>query len=199
MPSCSERKIVWILCLIFFLSYPIPIFASSPTKNMCHAQGHERDDALWEFKSEFHLNGMAASEKTLRWRNNTNCCSWDGIICDPKTDNVAELNLFRSSLNGSLRSNNSLFRLEHLQSLDLSSNNLAGILPDSIGNLKNLRILESSKLSGNFPQVLPNLTELITINLHFNQLEGTLPANMRMASTVLLRLGIALHQQNIKH
>ncbi|CAN6916374.1 unnamed protein product [Brassica oleracea] len=180
MPSCSERKIVWILCLIFFLSYPILIFASSPTKNMCHAQGHERDDALWEFKSEFHLNGMTASEKTLRWRNNTDCCSWDGIICDPKTDNVAELNLFGSSLNGSLRSNSSLFRLEHLQSLDLSSNNLAGILPDSIGNLKNLRVLKllECNLFERLPSSLGNLSYLTHLDLDGNDFTGELPDSM---------------------
>ncbi|XP_013642603.1 receptor-like protein 48 isoform X3 [Brassica napus] len=185
MPSCSERKmIVWILCLIFSLSHPILIFASFPAKHMCHA---DQRDALWEFKSEFHPSGLAASEKTQRWRNNTDCCSWDGITCDPNTGNVAGLNLLGSSLNGSLRSNSSLFRLQHLQSLDLSSSNLAGILPDSIdlmGNLNQLTklILASSKLSGNFPHVLLNLTELTTINLHFNQLEGTLPSNMSSLS-----------------
>ncbi|KAF3496744.1 hypothetical protein DY000_02056332 [Brassica cretica] len=71
--------------------------------------------ALWEFKNEFHFSGMAPNEKT------------------------------QSSLNGSLRSNSGLFKLQHLQSLNLSSNNLAGILPDSIGNLKHLRVL---KLNG---------------------------------------------------
>ncbi|KAF3604756.1 hypothetical protein F2Q69_00034766 [Brassica cretica] len=61
MHSCSERKmILWLMCLIFFLSYPI-LIASSPAKHMCHA---DQSDALWEFKSEFHLNGMTASEKT---------------------------------------------------------------------------------------------------------------------------------------
>lgn len=59
--SSSERKmIVWILCLIFSLSHPILIFASSPTKHMCHP---DQRDALWEFKSEFHLNGTAANVK----------------------------------------------------------------------------------------------------------------------------------------
>ncbi|CAN6923399.1 unnamed protein product [Brassica oleracea] len=70
-----------------------------------------------------------------------------------------------------------------------------------MGNLNQLTklILASSKLSGNFPHVLLNLSDLTTTNLHFNQLEGTLPANMRTASTVLLRLGISLHHQNFKH
>lgn len=131
--SSSERKmIVWILCLIFSLSHPILIFASSPTKHICVIQTKGML-YIWEFKSEFHLNRTAANVKTQGWRNNNaDCCSWDGITCDPKTGNVVELNLLGSSLNGPLRSNSTLFRLQHLQNLDLSSNNLAGILPDSM-------------------------------------------------------------------
>ncbi|XP_048631724.1 receptor-like protein 48 isoform X1 [Brassica napus] len=175
MPSCSERKmIVWILCLIFSLSHPILIFASFPAKHMCHA---DQRDALWEFKSEFHPSGLAASEKTQRWRNNTDCCSWDGITCDPNTGNVAGLNLLGSSLNGSLRSNSSLFRLQHLQSLDLSSSNLAGILPDSIGNLKNLRVLKllECNLFGKLPSSLGNLSYLTHLDLDGNDFTGELP------------------------
>ncbi|CAF2151216.1 BnaA01g19180D [Brassica napus] len=178
MPSCNERKmIVWILCLVFSLSHPILIFASFPAKHMCHA---DQRDALWEFKSEFHPSGLAASEKTQRWRKNTDCCTWDGITCDPKTGNVAGLNLLGSSLNGSLRSNSSLFRLQHLQSLDLSSSNLAGILPDSIGNLKNLRVLKllECNLFGKLPSSLGNLSYLTHLDLDGNDFTGELPDSM---------------------
>ncbi|CAG7888286.1 unnamed protein product [Brassica rapa] len=178
MHSCSERKmIVWILCLVSSLSYPILIFASSPAKHMCHP---DERDALWEFKSEFHPSGLAASEKTQRWRNNTDCCTWDGITCDPKTGNVAGLNLLGSSLYGSLRSNSSLFRLQHLQSLDLSSSNLAGILPDSIGNLKNLRVLKllECNLFGKLPSSLGNLSYLTHLDLDGNDFTGELPDSM---------------------
>uniref|UniRef100_M4F711 Uncharacterized protein n=1 Tax=Brassica campestris TaxID=3711 RepID=M4F711_BRACM len=178
MHSCGSRKIiVWILCLIFSLSHSILVWASSPPKHLCR---QDQRDALWEFKSEFHLSGMAANEKTQTWRNNSDCCSWDGITCDHKTGNVLDLNLWSSSLNGPLRSSSGLFKLQYLQSLNLSSNNLAGILPDSIGNLKYLKDLRLSEcnLFGQLPNSLGNLSDLTHLELDGNGFTGELPVSI---------------------
>nr|VDD50410.1 unnamed protein product [Brassica oleracea] len=178
MHSCCARKIiVWSLCLIFSLSHSILVCGSSPPKHLCR---QDQRNALWEFKSEFPLSGMAADEKTQTWRNNSDCCSWDGITCDPKTGNVAELNLWGSSLNGPLRSSSGLFKLQHLQILDLSSNNLAGILPDSIGDLKYLRVLKllECNLFGKLPSSLGNLSYLTHLDLDGNDFTGELPDSM---------------------
>ncbi|KAF8109284.1 hypothetical protein N665_0098s0012 [Sinapis alba] len=176
--SCSVRKIiVWSLCLIFSLSYSVLVCASSPPKHLCR---QDQRDALWEFKSEFHLNGTAANEKTQTWRNNSDCCSWYGITCDSKTGNVVELNLWSSSLNGPLKSSSGLFKLQYLQSLNLNSNNLAGILPDSIGNLKYLRDLSLAgcNLFGKIPSSLGNLSHLTHLDLDGNGFTGELPDSM---------------------
>ncbi|KAH0928862.1 LOW QUALITY PROTEIN: hypothetical protein HID58_014589 [Brassica napus] len=178
MHSCSERKMmtIWSLCLIFSLFNSLLIFAS-PAKQLCRS---DQKNALLEFKSEFHFNAIAGNEKTQRWTNTTDCCSWDGISCDIKTGNVVELNLWGSSLNGSLRSNSSLFRLQHLQSLNLSSNNLAGILPDSIGNFKYLKVLKLYGCSffGNIPSSLGNLSYLTHLDLDGNDFTGELPESL---------------------
>ncbi|KAF3532173.1 hypothetical protein DY000_02039320 [Brassica cretica] len=123
---------------------------------------------------------MAADEKTQTWRNNSDCCSWDGITCDPKTGNVAELNLWGSSLNGSLRSSSGLFKLQYLHSLNLGSNNLAGILPDFIGDLKYLRVLRLSgcNLFGKLPSSLGNLSDLTHLELDGNGFTGELPVSL---------------------
>ncbi|KAF3523728.1 hypothetical protein F2Q69_00046621 [Brassica cretica] len=105
-------------------------------------KGDQRD-ALRELQSEFHFSGMSTDPK--RWRNNTDCCSWGGISCDLKTGIVTALDLYGISLNGPLRYNSILFRLKHLQYLYLGSYNLSGILPDSMGNLKYLRVANSSR------------------------------------------------------
>ncbi|CAF2269460.1 unnamed protein product [Brassica napus] len=189
MHSCSERKmmIIWSLCLVFSLFNSLLIFAS-PAKQLCRS---DQKNALLEFKSEFHFNGMGANEKTQRWTNTTDCCSWDGISCDIKTGNVVELNLWGSSLNGSLRSNSSLFRLQHLQSLNLSSNNLAGILPDSIGNFKYLKVLKLYACSffGNIPSSIGNLSYLTHLDLDGNDFTGELPeslSNLNQLTKLLL-------------
>ncbi|CAL9225217.1 unnamed protein product [Arabidopsis halleri] len=151
MHSCRERRIVtikWSLCLIFCLSNSILVIA----KDLCLP---DQRGALWEFKNEFYI-------QRPNWRNNTDCCSWNGVSCDPKTGKVVELDLEDSSLNGPLRSNSSLFRLQHLQSLNLAYNNLLGTLPDSIGNLTNLKVLSlvDCNLFGKIPSSLGSLSYL---------------------------------------
>ncbi|OAO96849.1 hypothetical protein AXX17_AT4G15870 [Arabidopsis thaliana] len=159
--------IKWSLCLIFYLSNSIIVIA----KHLCLP---DQRDALWEFKNEFYVqefdpsaNGDTDIEK---WRNNTDCCSWDGVSCDPKTGVVVELDLEFNGLNGPLRSNSSLFRLQHLQILDLGSNNIWGTLPDSIGNLKYLRFLsfKDCNLYGKIPSSLGSLSYLARLLLPHN-------------------------------
>lgn len=62
-------------------------------------------------------------------------------------------------------------------SLDVSSNNLAGILPTEIGNLTSLTDLRlySNQLSGSIPTEIGNLTSLTKLYLSNNQLSGNLP------------------------
>ncbi|CAN7095133.1 unnamed protein product [Brassica rapa subsp. narinosa] len=83
---------------------------------------------------------MAPNEKTQRWLNNTDCCFWDGVSCDLKTGNVVDLDLFGSSLNGSLLSNSG--NLSYLTHLDLQGNGFTGELPESMGKLNRLSTLD---------------------------------------------------------
>ncbi|KFK33258.1 hypothetical protein AALP_AA6G351100 [Arabis alpina] len=94
---------------------------------MIHRKKKNQRDALWEFKNEFYVDSdwRPWDKKTEEWRYNTDCCSWDGVSCDPKTGKIIGLDLRRSSLNGLLRSNSSLFRLQHLHTLSLDYNNFS--------------------------------------------------------------------------
>ncbi|CAA0395142.1 unnamed protein product [Arabidopsis thaliana] len=178
--SCRQRRMItieWSLCLIFCLSNTILVIA----KDLCLP---DQGDALWEFKNEFYFqefdpsaNGGTDIEK---WRNNTDCCSWDGVSCDPKTGVVVELDLEFNGLNGPLRSNSSLFRLQHLQILDLGSNNIWGTLPDSIGNLKYLRFLsfKDCNLYGKIPSSLGSLSYLTHLYLSDNEFTSEPPDSM---------------------
>ncbi|CAA7027968.1 unnamed protein product [Microthlaspi erraticum] len=182
MHSCSERKmmkIIWSLCLILSFFNSVFVFAS-PVKHLCRP---DQRDALLEFKSEFHFHTTAAGEKIATWRNNTDCCSWEGISCDNNTGMVIELDLnnkfglWDKSLSVPLRSNSSLFRLQHLQSLYLSDNDISGVIPDSIGNLKYLRVLklEFCSLFGKIPSSIGNLSYLTNLDLSENDFSGDLP------------------------
>ncbi|CAA7027967.1 unnamed protein product [Microthlaspi erraticum] len=172
-------KIVWRLCLIFSLFNSVFVFAS-PVRHLCRP---DQRDALREFKSEFIE--VQFNTKIATWRNNSDCCSWDGISCDNNTGMVIDLDLSFNfdfmdssvSLSGPLRYNSSLFRLQHLQSLNLSWNNLDGVLPDSIGNLKYLRVLSlfGCFFVGKIPSSLGNLSYLTDLDLSFNNFNSELP------------------------
>ncbi|KAM3240128.1 hypothetical protein ACQJBY_053674 [Aegilops geniculata] len=62
--------------------------------------------------------------------------------------------------------------------LNLSNNNLAGVIPPQIGQLKMLGVLDFSfnKLSGQIPQAICNLTNLQVLDLSNNNLTGDIPA-----------------------
>ncbi|OEL16817.1 Tyrosine-sulfated glycopeptide receptor 1 [Dichanthelium oligosanthes] len=63
------------------------------------------------------------------------------------------------------------------QLLNLSSNNLAGVIPPDIGQLGGLVALDLSfnNLYGGIPQSIGNLTTLLVLDLSSNHLTGTIP------------------------
>ncbi|CAM0947869.1 unnamed protein product [Alopecurus aequalis] len=93
----------------------------------------------------------------------------------------------------------SLCKLQSLQLLDLSRNNLNGsitdcLVNDSSTNMSRLRILNLSlsnnNLSGRFPSLLQQCPQLVFLDLEHNQFSGTLPAwiGEKLSSLSFLRL-----------
>ncbi|WZZ82245.1 hypothetical protein YC2023_102817 [Brassica napus] len=71
-----------------------------------------------------------------------------------------------------------------LQRISIDMTSFSGIIPSSLGNLKQLIYFDvfSNKLSGNFPSALLNLTQLSTLDLSYNQFSGSLPPNISQLS-----------------
>ncbi|XP_066398740.1 tyrosine-sulfated glycopeptide receptor 1-like [Miscanthus floridulus] len=67
-----------------------------------------------------------------------------------------------------------IMNLRNLATLDLEGNNLAGSIPDSIGQLKELEELRLvlNSMSGELPSSLGSCTNLIIIDLKFNNFSG---------------------------
>jgi Leucine-rich repeat (LRR) protein len=67
-----------------------------------------------------------------------------------------------------------------ISSLSLSSNNLNGSIPSSLGNLLELNnfYLQHNKLSGTLPQSLGKLFNLINLRVEDNQLSGLIPLSL---------------------
>ncbi|KAB1226200.1 Receptor-like protein 12 [Morella rubra] len=101
----------------------------SSRQPLCHE--HE-SSALLQFRDSLVMNKSscyyvdvypkAGSWSLERENGSSDCCSWDGVECNHYTGHVISLDLSSRCLYGSINSNSSLFRLLHLQCLNLAFN-----------------------------------------------------------------------------
>ncbi|KAK8561616.1 hypothetical protein V6N13_149221 [Hibiscus sabdariffa] len=130
----------------------------------------QRDQQLLLLGFKNSLNS-SLSEKLVKWNQGTDCCSWDGIICDT-SGRVIGLDLSYQSISGEINNLNSLFRLQHLQQLNLAYNTFVSEFPSGFGNLTNLRYLKLSNagFTGQIPVGISYLTKLVTLDLSVSPL-----------------------------
>ncbi|KAJ0080607.1 hypothetical protein Patl1_22323 [Pistacia atlantica] len=112
--------------------------------------------------------------KTMSWKEDEDCCSWDGVTCDSLTGHVIGLDLSCGWLQGNIPSNSSLFLLNHLQKLNLAYNHfyLSQIPPDfnRFTSLTHLN-LSYSYFFGQIPSEITHLSKLVMLDLSQNSLE----------------------------
>ncbi|GLT26375.1 hypothetical protein SLA2020_014470 [Shorea laevis] len=75
-----------------------------------------------------------------------------------------------------------LIFLKDLHNLNLSWNHLSGKIPEKIGQMENLESLDFSKngLSGIIPNSMSSLTKLSYLNLSYNNLSGLIPTGYQL-------------------
>lgn len=109
---------------------------------------------------------------------------WTGVIDDSffiNLINLVHLDISNCSLKGTVPGH--LFRTRSLEILDLSDNELTGMLPESAmldhggGNLTYLS-LHTNNITGSIPSSIGDLTLLRTLDLSRNQFTGTLPSEI---------------------
>ncbi|XP_040942247.1 receptor-like protein 9DC1 [Gossypium hirsutum] len=110
---CQIRSLLFVL---FFLSVvDCSLSLSSSSLNPTPSGLAEDTSALLQFKNTMSIDDSAIFSycypKTNSWNESTNCCSWEGVICDKATGQVISLDLSCSKLVGSLSPNTTLFRL----------------------------------------------------------------------------------------
>ncbi|XP_048422772.1 receptor-like protein 6 [Pyrus x bretschneideri] len=176
----STIRMVSKLVLVLLLLHHVVIANSSYSSQKQYPScPDEEKSALLQFKDGFIIDKSASSvdgyPMVSSWKlaegENSTCCSWKRVECDEKTGHVIGLDLGSSCLHGSINSNSSLFRLVHLQRLNLSDNNFNySQIPTSIRNFPSLTHLDLSYsvFSGQVPSELSLLSKLTYLNLAFN-------------------------------
>ena len=102
---------------------------------------------------------------------------------------LQSLNLSRNELSGGIPLE--LAQPANLQSLDLRLNELSGGIPPELGGLVHLRLLslDGNELSGTIPPELAQLTNLYALTLNFNpELTGTLPPGLQQLPLSIVHL-----------
>jgi Leucine-rich repeat (LRR) protein len=166
------RFLIVLSLLHLVLTHSSPFM--QPGQPQCH---HDDSSALLQFKESLVINKSLSSycqKNVASWTvegDKSNCCSWDGVDCDKHTGHVIGLHLTDSCLFGSIHSNSSLFRLVHLQRLDLSYNDFnQSHIPSQVRDLSRLIDLDlhSSGFSGQIPLEISQLSHLSSLDLSDN-------------------------------
>ncbi|CAL9009490.1 unnamed protein product [Prunus brigantina] len=117
----------------------------------------------------------------LNWTGSTDCCLWDGILCDQDDQRVVRLWLPGRGLTGVISP--SITNLTHLTHLNLSHNFLSGPLPNDL-TLSMLQIvdLSSNFFNGTIPSsfLVPAVAagSLTTFNVSNNSFSGPIPISL---------------------
>ncbi|XWS43869.1 hypothetical protein CRYUN_Cryun16bG0141400 [Craigia yunnanensis] len=145
---------------LFFNSYIAIFFTVNVVLVSDQCQSDQRQ-LLLELKSSFNSFG-----KLLNWNRTTDCCSWDGVSCEAG-GRVIGLDLSNQSISGAIDNSSSLFRLQHLQRLNLAYNRHIFTFPSEFDKFANLSYLNLSNagFKGQFPAEISRMTRLVTLDL----------------------------------
>ncbi|MBA0601455.1 hypothetical protein Gorai_004630 [Gossypium raimondii] len=147
---------------LFFYSYVATVFRIKAVSVSGQCQS-DQQELLLGLKNSLN---SSSSEKLLKWNQSTDCCSWDGITCNADGQ-VIGLDLSKELISGAIDKSNSLFRLRHLQRLNLAYNSFKSKFPSGFENLANLRYLNLSNagFTGQIPVEISYMTKLVTLDL----------------------------------
>ncbi|MBA0786407.1 hypothetical protein Gotri_026242, partial [Gossypium trilobum] len=152
--------------LLFFYSSVSVMFIVDVLLVSAQCQS-DQSRLLLQLESSFSYNNDSSGKLVpVKWNQNTDCCSWDGVSCDGG-GHVIGLDLNSRSISSSIDDSSSLFRLQHLQWLNLAYNKFKSAIPTAFDKLENLSYLNLSHadFEGQIPIEISRLTRLVTLDL----------------------------------
>ncbi|GAY54224.1 hypothetical protein CUMW_155060 [Citrus unshiu] len=180
---CLFTIFIRLVFPFIFFNLTIANVAASSMLPLCH---DDERSALLQFKEsrisgDFYAWKFDCRPTMASWKpeeGNVDCCSWDGVHCNKNTGHVIKLDLSHSCLFGSINSSSSLFKLVHLEWLNLALNdfNSSEIPPEIINLSSSLKLLDlrSCGFWGKVPHSIGNFTRLQFLYLGFNNFSGDL-------------------------
>ena len=121
-------------------------------------------------------NSAKGDSWIIKWDLNAPVSTWEGVTLE--NNKVVSVNLMNNNLKGSIP--NSIGDLKNLKVLNLALNNIGGSIPESITELKKLVVLRlgKNKITGTIPNNIGSLERLLVLDLFYNDLSGELPLSM---------------------
>ncbi|XP_057797501.1 receptor-like protein 7 [Salvia miltiorrhiza] len=133
---------------------------------------HHHKILLLQLKDELSFNS-SRSTKLVRWNQSDECCKWPGVDCDA-AGYIVSLQLDNESIiSGGIADSSSLFRLVHLQKLNLAHNYFHYTpIPKGIHNLTYLTHLNLSHagFGGQVPAEISSLRRLVSLDISYNDI-----------------------------
>ncbi|KAJ4782562.1 Leucine-rich repeat receptor-like protein kinase family protein [Rhynchospora pubera] len=164
--TLSKSPIVFLL----FLSFYCPHLYCTETEIQ----------ALLAWRSS--LNYPDCLNQVWSYNISNNPCQWQGIKCNEAGSitnlTITPLSMGDCSINGTLNKFN-FSSFPNLTMLDIRSNaNIHGEIPDDIGTLRNLQVLnlKTNNLTGAIPDTVSKLSKLTYLDLTGNHLTGSIPS-----------------------
>ncbi|TYH32488.1 hypothetical protein ES288_A01G256100v1 [Gossypium darwinii] len=162
-----------LFSLLFFYSFVSVMFTVDVLLVSAQCQS-DQSRLLLQLESNFSYDHTSLGKLVpVKWNQNTDCCYWDGVSCD-EGGHVISLDLNSRSIASSVDDSSSLFRLQHLQWLNLAYNEFKPAFPTAFDKLENLSNLNLSYagFEGQIPIEISRLTRLVTLDLSVSSLLG---------------------------
>ncbi|XP_016485623.2 uncharacterized protein LOC107806025 [Nicotiana tabacum] len=153
--------------------------------------------ALQDFKSRITED---PHQIMTSWNHSFHYCNWTGITCNPSNGRVTFLHLSSRQLVGTIPP--SIGNLSSLTGIHLGNNSFHGEIPQSIGRLLQLQHLNLSHnyFSGTIPTNLTYCKELLELHLQFNDMVGKIVDELSSLSKLyLLKLKMNSFTGGIPH
>ncbi|XP_050280197.1 receptor-like protein 9DC1 [Quercus robur] len=171
MGKCLSWKYFSLLLSLLFFHSQFPFSSSFSSNSQCSALLHFNHSLSLNSSASPPLKCFNSYPKTGSWKEDKDCCTWDGVVCDNSTRHVIALDLGCSWLSGSIHSNSTLFVLRHLRTLNLAGNYFnSSLISPEFGKFQSLTHLNlsHSRFYGEIPYEISQLSLLVSLDLSYN-------------------------------